>query len=462
MKKGTRGRELLIELPPGRGAGRALEVRLRDAIRGGRLVSGTALPGSRALASDLGVSRGLVVEVYQQLGAEGYLETTPRGATRIAARPIERVHPEPLAVPTRTLRFEFRPGQPDLTLFPDRLWRRLLGDALLGAHRTLLGYGDPAGQAELRGAIASYLGRVRGAVAATESVVVFAGMAAGISLWAHWLATRKGRRVALEDPCSDGYGPLLEAAGLETVACPVDEDGIVVESLQRLRVDAVIVTPAHQFPLGSVLAAPRRAALLSWARGRGAWILEDDYDAEYRYDREAVGCLQGLGPDRVFLAGTVSKTLAPGLRLGWLVAPPKERAGVTALRRGLDLGQPGLEQEALRRLLDEGHYDRHVRRTRRIYKQRRDALVSALEGIGVGVRGAAAGLHVIAELPKATNVAALVARAASKGVGLTPLERYTRGKRPPALVLGYGALAARDATAAIACLVDVLAAVVRP
>ncbi|HEV8269364.1 MAG TPA: PLP-dependent aminotransferase family protein [Thermoanaerobaculia bacterium] len=462
MKKGTNGRELLVELPPGRGGGRALEAGLRDAIRGGRLVSGAALPGSRALAADLGVSRRLVVEVYEQLTAEGYLETTPRGATRVAAWPVEkRALPEPVSVESKKPRFEFRTGQPDLTFFPERLFRRLLRDALLGADRTLLGYGDPAGQPALRGAIASYLGRVRGAVASRESVFAFSGMASAIAAWARWLASRKVRRVALEDPCSDGYLPFLAAEGLEVVPCPVDEDGIVVEALEKLRVEAVLVTPAHQFPMGSVLAAPRRAALLSWARARGAFILEDDYDAEYRYDREAVGCLQGLGPDRVFLAGTVSKTLAPGLRLGWLVVPPKERAAMSALRPGIDLGQPGLEQEALRRLLDEGHYDRHVRRTRRLYKARRDALVTALSSVGVTVRGAAAGLHLIADLPKGTNVPALVAGAATRGIGITSLERYSYRKRPPALVIGYGAIAAHDVTEAFDGLVDVLAAFLR-
>jgi GntR family transcriptional regulator/MocR family aminotransferase len=468
------GPELLLRLD--RGGGRPLrdqlEAALRAAVRDGRLGPGSRLPPTRTLAADLGLSRGVVVEAYAQLVGEGYLEARRGSGTRVAATVSGadgggREHavgwpadagapgrgpatapapaPAPAVAPARLgPRIDFRPGIPDLSSFPRAAWAAALRRAALETPAWALGYGEPAGAPALRTALAAYLGRVRGVVAGAGGVMVIGGFSQALALLARVLPGRLGPALAVEDPGSPGQSGLLERAGLELVPIGVDAEGLRVDELASSRARVVIVTPAHQFPTGVVLSPARRAALLAWARARDGLIVEDDYDAEYRYDREPVGAVQGLAPDRVLYAGSVSKTLAPSLRLGWMVPPAALLPALVQAKHDTDLGSPTLEQLAFAELLSSGAYDRHLRRSRARQRRRRDALVAALRRHAPALRvlGTAAGLHALVELPAACDEAALVRRAAAAGVGLHGLAGHHAPGRAttPGLVLGYAAL----------------------
>jgi GntR family transcriptional regulator/MocR family aminotransferase len=447
MPEQRTSRPLELLLPVRRGAGtlRAqLERHLREAVRSGRLRPGSALPSSRMLAEQLGISRGVVVEAYDQLAAEGYLVARPGSATRVAdAALVGAAAPRP-AAPSRPVRYDFRPGVPALDTFPRSAWLASLRKALTEAPHAALGYGDARGQQALQEALAAYLGRVRGVAADPERVLVCSGFAQGTALVCRALGRRGARRVALEDPCHPGQRAIVAASGLEPVPVPVDDQGIQVDRLATVGADAVLVTPAHQFPTGVVLAAGRRGALVEWAQRNDAVVVEDDYDAEYRYDREPIGAVQGLAPDRVVYAGSASKTLAPALRLGWLVLPAWLSDAVADQKALDDLASPALEQLAFADLLARGEVDRHLRRNRVRYRARRDTLVAALgvHAPQVSIRGIAAGLHAVAELPPQADEATVVAAARRRSVGVYPISDYRFGgsASPSALVLGYGGL----------------------
>src|SRR4051794_14662460 len=318
--------ELLIEVERANGAPlRAqIERELRDAVRSGRLHPGSALPSTRSLARQLEVSRGVVVEAYAQLAAEGYLSARQGAPTRVAAVPSPRVdpaHARPAAAPRP--RYDLRPSVPDLSAFPRRAWLAAERRALAALPHAALDYPDMRGTTELRAALAAYLGRVRGLVAAPERIVVTSGTLQSIGLLARVLRGRGIDRIALEQPGFHIHRALLRRCGIATAPVPVDERGLVVEQLERAGCRAVLVTPAHHMPLGAVLAPERRAALLDWAERADGLVIEDDYDGEYRYDREPVGALQGLAPERVVYLGSASKVLAPALRIGWVVAPAR-------------------------------------------------------------------------------------------------------------------------------------------
>jgi GntR family transcriptional regulator / MocR family aminotransferase len=441
----SRPLELLLPVRRGAGALRAqLERHLREAVRSGRLRPGSALPSSRTLAEQLGISRGVVVEAYDQLAAEGYLVARPGSATRVADAALVGAAPPSPAAPSKPLRYDFRPGVPALDSFPRSAWLASLRKALKEAPHAALGYGDARGQQALRQALAAYLGRVRGVAANPDQVLVCSGFAQGTALVCRALGRRGARRVAMEDPCHPGQRAIVAAAGLEPVPVPVDDHGIQVDRLAAIGADAVLVTPAHQFPTGTVLAATRRGALAAWAQRNEAVIVEDDYDAEFRYDREPIGAVQGLAPDRVVYAGSASKTLAPALRLGWLVLPAWLTDAVAEQKALDDLASPALEQLAFADLLGRGEVDRHLRRNRARYRARRDALVAALgvHAPQVRVGGIAAGLHAVAELPPQSDEATVVAGASRRSVGVYPMSDYRFGASagPPALVLGYGGL----------------------
>jgi DNA-binding transcriptional MocR family regulator len=418
---------------------------LRTAIRSGRLAGGTRLPASRALASDLGMSRGVVVEAYQQLVAEGFLVSRQGSGTRVAAlqpaAPANDVALEPTAA--STIAYDLRVGTPDLAAFPRRAWLAAVRQVLRAVPHQALGYSDPGGVPELRAELAAYLGRVRAADVAAERVVVTNGVAQGLSLVVGALARAGPVLLAVEDPHSVRTAALLEAAGAVLVPVPVDKEGIDVQALRRTPARAVIVTPAHQYPTGVVLSPWRRAELVAWAAEVDGVVLEDDYDAEFRYDRDPVGCLQGLCPRRVVLLGSVSKSLAPGLRLGWLVAPPALADAARRARATSDLGSPVIDQHTLAQLLSRGAYDRQLRQLRRRYRARRDALTDALARWlpGAVVHGVSAGIQLYVELPAGHDEAAVVRAAAERGVaveGAAPLRVASGG--PPALVLGFARL----------------------
>ena len=420
-----------------------LEHQLREAARTGTLRPGTPLPSTRALAGELGVARGVVSDAYTQLTAEGYLASKRGAATRVADRAAGAPVATRPAQQPRAPRFDFRPGTPDVSLFPRQAWATALRQALKDAPDDRLSYPDPHGTIELREALAAYLGRVRGIVADAESIVVASGMAQGLALTCRALGSRGLDRLALEDP---GTGPIrvqAKATGLEPLPIPVDGDGIDVGALDASGARAVLVTPAHQFPTGVVLSPPRRAALIDWAASRDAFVLEDDYDAEYRYDRPPVGAVQGLDPARVVYLGSVSKTLAPALRIGWLVAPSALAETILFEKANDDKGTPVLEQLALAILLERGEVDRHVRRSRLVYRRRRDTLVEALAQQLPDARpdGIAAGLHVVLRLPDQLDDQAVVEAAGRRGIAAVSLSEHRTLPAGPALILGYGQIA---------------------
>jgi GntR family transcriptional regulator/MocR family aminotransferase len=414
--------ELLIQVDRGSGdALRAqLERELREAIRAGRLPPGTELPSTRALAGDLRLSRGIVVEAYEQLLAEGYLTARRGSATTVAARRVTQERsavgraPATVEEPvTAAFRHDFRAAVPDTTAFPRRAWHRSLRKVLTSASKEALDYPDPCGVLALREALSAYLNRVRGTAAHPQRMVVCNGFTQGFRLVCTVLKQRGAQAVATEDPSHEEQRTAIRAAGLRVVNVPVDDKGVVVEKLERTGANAILVTPAHQFPTGSVLAPERRAALLEWATRRDAFVVEDDYDAEFRYDREPIGALQGVAPERVVYVGSASKTLAPGLRLGWLAAPAELLKDLARTKEIEDRGSSSIEQLAFADFLERGELDRHLRRMRLIYRRRRNLLARALRAHLPKRRvfGIAAGLNLMLELPAGSDEQAIVAAA---------------------------------------------------
>ncbi len=438
---------------------RQLEQALREAIRDGRLPATTGLPSSRSFAAQLGVSRGIVVEAYEQLVAEGYLASRPGGATRVARSAVAAPFHQPEVGPARA-EFDFRPGRPDVSEFPRAVWLRSLRAALLRAPSDRLTYLGGHGIPELRVALATYLNRARGTAADPVDVVICSGFAQGLALTARAMRAGGARRVAVEDPSDPEYRATLAAAGLDAVAVPVDEHGLRVDLLERLDVDGVVVTAAHQYPTGGVLPPDRRAALADWAARAGALIIEDDYDAEFRYDREPVGAIQGLCRDVVVYAGSASKVLAPGLRLGWLLSPPALTPSLVEGKQSADMGSPALDQLAFADVLERGELDHHLRRMRPIYRGRRDALLDALRRHLPDLRpgGAAAGLHVLAWLPDDVDEAGVVEAAAEAGIALGGLAARRIEPGPGGLIFGYGVIAQAAIEPGIARLAGIVAA----
>jgi GntR family transcriptional regulator/MocR family aminotransferase len=360
---------------------------------------------------------------------------------------------------------DFRSGVPDLASFPRGDWAWATREACDRVATADLDYGDPRGSAVLRQVVAAYLRRVRAAAADHEHIVVCTGFAQGLNLVLRVLSQLGVRCAALEDP---GYGDLAasdsargaRAAGVDVVPVPVDELGLDVAALEASGARAVVVTPAHQSPTGVVLAARRRHALVEWAARNDGFVIEDDYDSEFRYDREPVGVLQGLAPDRVFTIGTVSKSLAPAVRLGWVLVPPALTDAVAAEKRVSDRGSSGLDQLAVAALLESGRYDRHLRRMRAVYARRRGVLIDSLARHAPGVRltGLAAGFHAVAHLPEPADEQAVVAAARQRAVGLYGMgpQRSTPVAAPPQLVLGFGNVSERAVESGIAAVADLL------
>ncbi|GAA5036542.1 MocR-like pyridoxine biosynthesis transcription factor PdxR [Streptomyces siamensis] len=444
---------------PARARGRTLQAALREAVRTGRLAPGTRLPSSRELAADLGVSRGLVTEAYEQLTAEGYLRSD-RGAGTWVGDAVRAAGPRArdLAPRSSGTRADFVPGTPDLSLFPRAAWAAAHRGVLAELPHHALGYPDPRGLPRLRTALAELLARRRGVVADPERIVVVSGVAQAMALLGLVLHARGLRTVGVEDPGSPEHGALYASAGIGTVPLPLDDEGLAVGPLKASGVRAVVTTPAHQFPTGIACSARRRTELLDWARSVDGLVIEDDYDGDFRYDRAPVGALQGLDPGHVAYTGSVSKSLAPGLRLGWLLVPASLREEVVERKRTMDLGNPVLDQALLARFLERGDYDRQLRRCQRAYRERRDALVTALAAYfpGAKVSGVAAGLHAIAALPERYGpLDRFLERTRAAGVAVRPLAQYgTAVEDGLRLVLGYAHLSPARIRDGVALMAD--------
>jgi len=441
-----------------------LRRRLLDAIRSGTLRAGVQLPSTRALAAQFGISRPLVLDVYAQLAAEGYL-ILRRGARPVVAAVAATTAAEaPVAAPADHIRFDLRPAMPDVGQFPRKAWLRAIRNVLGELPAGELGYGDLRGSIVLRTVIADYLGRVRGVRADPSRIYITSGFAEGRALTGAAFHARGIRRLAVENPSYSDW-VAVDKAGLTRIPIPVDERGMDVDALVASAAQAAFVTPSHQFPIGGVLSADRRQRLVRWLRDRDGFALEDDYDAEFRYDQAPVGALQGLAPDRVIYAGTVSKTLAPALRLGWLVVPPDLVGTMNDELRRWSEGPPRIDQDALADLIGSGFYDRHLRRMRRLYRDRRDRLIDRLARAlpGSDIEGAAAGLHVTLRLPAAIDEAgemAIVAALGRRGVATEGLSRYSRtATGPRRLFLGYGRASDSAIDQGVEVLADIVGAV---
>ncbi|MFI6426168.1 PLP-dependent aminotransferase family protein [Promicromonospora sp. NPDC050880] len=477
-----------LQLDPARARPRGLATwlaeQVRDAVSDGRLAPGDRLPATRVLADQLGCSRGVVVDAYRRLTDEGLLTgrhgggttvrtevvAAPGGRDAVGPRPEPGSVPGPLpgpglphvspgaadglpgpdaaGVPAGPDLIDLSPGLPDLAAFPRAAWARAERAALSGLASSGLGYGDPRGLPALREAVAGWLARTRGLRAHPDEVIVVNGVSQGLVLLARVLGARGTHRIGFEDPGSYGAREHLRRWGLDPVPVPVDRDGLDVAALGRTAVDAVLVTPAHQFPTGVVLAPGRRRELVAWARAApqgpdgmpGRLVVEDDYDAEHRYDRPPVPALRALAPDHVVHLGSVSKTLAPAIRLGWLLAPAALRTELVEARYWTDLGSPALPQLALAHFITSGGFERHLRQVRRRHRARRDALLAALTTHlpGGTAHGVAAGLHLLVTLPGLDDVD-VARRARADGVLVQPLSAHRRGAGPPGLVIGYAA-----------------------
>ncbi|MFG3107554.1 MocR-like pyridoxine biosynthesis transcription factor PdxR [Streptomyces tendae] len=431
---------------------------IKREIADGVLHPGTRLPSSRRLAGDLDVSRSVVVEAYEQLAAEGYLEAAAGSGTRVVGRPGHRRAAGPALLDegpggvraAPAVRWDLRTGGDNVPDFPRREWllcyQRVLGPAGPGA-RAGNGYPPLAGEPVLRAELAGYLGRVRGVRTRADHVLVVSGFAQALALLCTALARAQGvRDLALEDPGHPGQRRFVEAAGLQAVPVPVDEEGIDVDALAASGARAVLVTPGHQFPTGAVLSARRREALARWARERDGWVIEDDYDAGLWYDRGAAPpALQRLAPERVVYAGTVSKTLSPALRLGWLAAPERLFGPLLWARERQDLGSDAFSQLALAELLGSGLFDRHLRRLRERARERRTALDEAVrrELPAARVLGPAAGLHAYVRLGRYVAEETLVAEALRGSVLVRGGSAYRfapERAQAPAVVVGHAHL----------------------
>ena len=426
---------------------------LRTAIDDGRLPPGSRLPATRALAADLAVSRGTVVEAYRRLTDEGLVGGRGGGGTTVLAAPARVPQPSTHPLARRRDRprlphprlpvgegIDLSPGVPDLSAFPRGLWLRTERNVLSETPPEELGYGDPRGHPRLRAALAPWLTRTRGLRITADRIVIVAGVAQAMALLAQHLRRRGVEAIAVEDPGSRGATDEFAYWGLRPHPVPVDGDGVRVDVLADSGITAAFLTPAHQFPTGVVLAPPRRRDLLTWAAG-AELVIEDDYDAEYRYDRAPVPALHAAAPDRIAYAGSTSKSLAPALRLGWLVPPPDRYEELVAAKHATDLGSPTVPQLVLAHLLESGQYDRHIRSVRARHRARRDALQNALADHvpSAAVHGVAAGLHLVVTLRAEVDDTALSERLRDAGVFVHPLSWHRRLPGPPGLVLGYAA-----------------------
>ncbi|MFB6841244.1 PLP-dependent aminotransferase family protein [Streptomyces sp. NPDC056361] len=464
----TFGSDLHLELRGPRLRAGLMEA-LREAVRSGRLEAGTRLPSSRTLAADLGMARNTVADAYAELVAEGWLTARQGSGTRVAKRAAARRAPAPASGPApRTARtpappsgarrpapppagrrpgtsaHDLKAGTPDLAAFPRAEWLKAYRRALTAAPNEAFGYGDPRGRIELRTALAEYLSRARGVHARPERIMICSGFVHGLMLMSEVLRARGARDVAVESYGLDIHADLLDRAGLGIPPLPHDERGTRVEELAEEGFDAagaVLMTAAHQFPLGGALPPDRRAAVVDWARASGGFVLEDDYDGEFRYDRQPVGALQGLDPERVVYLGTASKSLAPGLRLAWMVVPEELMGEVTAAKGAVDWVSSAPDQLAFAEFLGSGAYDRHVRASRLRYRRRRDQLVAAVAAHSPETRvsGIAAGLHAVLALPPGTEQEVLRA-AAWHGLAVQGVNQFRRPTVAPTLdglVVGY-------------------------
>ncbi|MFZ0546629.1 MAG: PLP-dependent aminotransferase family protein [Candidatus Promineifilaceae bacterium] len=447
---------------------------LRISILSGELKGGAKLPSTRTLAEELGVSRNTILNAYRQLAAEGYIESVQGSGTyvaqispehlltsvvkeasadaeapeqlkprfsdhtrlQLAAPRMSRLAPLPNEVSPRPFRF----GIPALKTFPYKLWTRLVVRQARSLPLSAFTYQDPAGYLPLREAIAAHVTVSRGVHCIPEQVIVVSGAQGGLDLAAR-LLLNAGDQVWMEDPGYIKAQSTFLGSGAEIVSVPVDQEGLVVEAgiARAPQARLAYLTPSHQFPLGVTLSLKRRIALLDWARRENAYLVEDDYDSEYHYTKRPLPALQGLDDyGRVIYVGTFSKVLYPALRLGYLILPPQLVDAFRTVRNLIDTHPPILEQAVLAEFVEEGHFTRHLRKMRRLYAERREALLEATRKLPLEIISPEAGLHCVGWLPAGMSDRALVQQAASHGVDLVPVANFSmEPMERKGILLGY-------------------------
>src|SRR5262245_36039910 len=468
-----------------RGSPKPLYQQLCDAFRRAivdrRLHGGQRLPSTRSLARELGISRIPVLTAFEQLLAEGYFESRIGSGTFVSCslpghasslrvsdgdakrrRPGARSTARRAAPTSGGARNEpwlsgfgaFRMSEPALDHFPFGPWSRLLARQARDARRDALNYGSSPGQLPLRRTLAAHLSAARGVQCDAEQILIVSGSQQALAIAARVLLD-PGQAAWVEEPGYAGARNALAAAGARLVPVPVDHEGLNVAAGRRIgpRARVAYVTPSHQYPLGATMSATRRLQLLDWAHATGAWIIEDDYDSEYRYDSQPIAALQGLDRDaRVVYVGTFSKVLFPALRVGYLVVPPDLVERFSAVRRAMDICPPTTTAGALAEFIKQGHFARHLRRTAALYRERRSALIEALHdafGTRLQILGAEAGMHLAARFDTIRDRAVAEA-AAREGLWVMPLSTcYLGASRPAGFVLGYGGTAATEMPAAV-------------
>ncbi|MFH9075241.1 PLP-dependent aminotransferase family protein [Streptomyces alboflavus] len=462
------GVDLHLEIDPALGRQRGLEQALRAAIRSRRLVSGTRLPATRRLAADLGLSRGTVRGAYDQLVAEGYLTADQGSGTAVAQLPhlSADVPGEPSAPAPEVPWHDLRPGRPDASAFPVTAWLRSARRALTAAPADAYAYGDPRGQFELRTAVAAYLGRTRGVLAHPDRIVITNGYVQALALLTRVLAENGPATVAMEDPGAAFHREVVRRAGATVAPLPVDDRGARTDLLATFpSVDAVEVTPAHQYPTGHTLHPARRRELVAWARSTSGLVIENDYDGEFRYDRHPVGAIQGTAAEHVAYVGTVSKTLGPALRLGWVVCPRRLLTPLVEAKQYDDHHTEVPGQLTLADFIDSHAYDRHIRTSRLRYQRRRDQLLARLRALPgpparrPAVHGIAAGLHVLLSLPdQGPTEEDVLSAAAARALRLGRLNGrwHASGDHPQGVIIGYGTPSEHAYPAALDALTDAL------
>jgi GntR family transcriptional regulator/MocR family aminotransferase len=457
--------DLREAISPGtRGVRDTLLTALRDAVRSGRLAAGTALPPSRTLATDLGVARNTVADVYAELVAEGWLASRQGAGTWVVdSEHLKRTRRPPAqprgapGVPTHN----FLPGSPDVSQFPRSAWLASTRRALNSASTEALRTGDARGRPELRQALAEYLARARGVRLSPENVVITAGTRHSVEILSRLFGP--SRPIAVESYGLYIFRDCIAATGGTTVPIGFDEMGAGVDDLDGLDTPAVLVTPAHHFPHGVPLHPSRRSRIVDWAERADAVVLEDDYDGEFRYDRQPVGALQSLDPGRVLYLGSASKSLTPVLRLGWMVLPTELVGAVVDAAGEHQWFVDGITQLTMADFIAKGHYDKHIRRMRGTYHRRRDTLVQRLTPFApaITVSGLCAGLHLLLTLPEGAEPE-LLRRAGEAGVGIAGLARLRHPlagndlPEPDGIVVNFGT----PGEHAFAQAVDALCAVV--
>lgn len=450
----------MLWFPVDRGSAVPLTAQVYEQVRSlilrQELAEGERLPSSRELASGIGVSRNVVLEAYDRLTAEGYVESIAQKGTYVATGSSYERHKETNLEPvtpfvtgirpsSRPAAIDFRAAHPAMDYFPRIVWGRLAKEVCLEAPERVFGYSQAEGIPELRSVLARYLQQVRGVRCHPEQIVITSGATQALHLITELLSHNKETRIAVEDPVTDEMRTIFTYAGSTVIPVPVDEKGIVPEELpEGDNPDFIFVIPSHQFPLGGTLPIQRRIQLLEYARLHDCFIVEDDYDSEFTYEGVAVHSMQGLDPERVIYVGTFSKILSPALRIGYAVLPERFVTKYRRLKWFADRHTSAFEQLILARFMEEGYFERHIRRMKKIYRQRREALVTCLkqELPQAKILGESAGMHLVVEIPGTRFTESLLRRIHLEGVQVYAVEHYAinKGRHEHQIVMGYGGL----------------------